>query len=309
MNNPSQNQLKNLLMKDIIEYVKKVWAKDHTVSGIKIVEEYTFSDSFPEAFYVKKEYGTELAESLVPHTYGILWSVDDLNVTIGENLDDAGKISLFSRTYSNNTDKVITVSEKLEEAIRTTDSTTIGFTEKINAGMETSVTAGVEVGVFNASATAKFSMDVELGSSQSSTKTLEQTTTAGFEMQFDVSPHTKKVVSITATRKVGRALQDATFVANGKVYVRVAYNSETLGDQTHIYVIETDDIKKAMDNDKVKFPLEYKVAYVVENVAHTNYNVEIKEVSLNGSKSATDDNVVCYPLETQTTAPFPTGNK
>lgn len=313
MNDPTKNQLKSQLMSEIKEYITKVWGgKDadgklkSVINGVEIIEDKTFSESFPKAFYEKKEYGVDLENSLIPHTYGVLWSIEDLKVTIGDNLEDSGKMSLFSRTYSNNTDKVINVSEKLEEAIRVTDSTTIGFTEKINAGVETSVTAGVDIGVAKASATAKFSMNVELGASQSNTKTLEQTTTAGFQMQFEVAPYTKKVVTITATRKTGRTYNDAIFVANGKVYVKVAYNKEELNDETHVYIIDTAAIKASKEKEygtekEMIFPLKYPVKYVIENVTHTNYNVEIKEIPLNASAEKNRSTPLVFPLDVQTT--------
>lgn len=293
MNKPSKNQLKDLVMKDVVKYIKGVWGAKDVINGVKIVEDKTFTDTINPAFYETKEYGVDTDRAAIPHTYGVLWEVKDLDVIIAENSDSAQDVTLFSRAYSNHTKQPIQIDEKLEEAVKVTDTTIISFTEKINAGYEASVSIGVKMEVVNAQASAKFTMGLELGSTQTSTKSIEKVTTAGFVMDFDVEPGIRKEVRIFAKKQVSRTLNNAIFVAHGKVYVHVQYKETDL-DKTHIYILDLDEIRTS------DYTFEYEVEYVVEDVRHTDYDVKIVEEPVAPLRSGDVKVIDTYPLQTMT---------
>lgn len=276
MDNVSQNQLKGLFMNALVNYIYKNWGSN--VTGVKVDEEKTFTDVLRPTFYEKKEGNVDDQRANIPHSYGILWTVKDIEIKIAENLNQEEDVTVFSKTYVNDTDAPIQISEKMEQGISITDTCEIGFTEKINAGYEQTISVGVDIVGIKASSQSKFTMGLELGANQTTTKTVQETTTSGFTLEMEVPAKSTREVQVTATKKSCNVLKDAIFIPRGKAYVQVAYDGHAVEDE-HTYVIEFDKI----DSKDFQFPVNYLLGASV----HRDFHVRIL---------SKNDVVSSYPL-------------
>ncbi|KHT63285.1 hypothetical protein RJ45_12850 [Photobacterium gaetbulicola] len=262
MTNPRENQLKDLLMNDMINYIREKWTWS---KGIKIQEDKTFSDNITPTFYEKKEGNVDPVRSQVPHTYGVLWTVKDVEFDIGELVTSESNVSIFSKTFVNSTDETLTVNESLEHSISVSDEFQFGFTEKISAGYESKISCEVGVkGLGSASAGLTFNANVELGATQTKTKKVVKVTTTGASFDISVPPMSKRTVEIIATRSNGYIKKKALFVPKGKAYANVASNSNEDIKKAHTYIFELDDIG-----------FEYPIEYMVEADVYMDFRIHI----------------------------------
>lgn len=263
MNNATQNQLKGLFMNALVEHIYATWGD---VTGVKIDEAKTFTDELNPTFYEKMEGNVDAKRAGIPHSYGVLWTVNDIKIDITNEIKDDGEVSVFSKTYVNDTDAPIQISEKMEQGISVTDTCEIGFTEKINTGYEQTISVGVDIVGIKASSESKFTMGLELSASQTTTKTVQEITTSGFSLEMEVPAKSMRKVSIVATKKSCNVLQDATFIPRGKAYVQVAYGDQTVENE-HTYVIDLDGINL----DSFKFKIKYLLGVSV----HRDFQVNV----------------------------------
>lgn len=276
MNDVSRNQLKQLLMDQVTKHILENW---EGASAVKIDEEKTFTDQLSPAFYEKMEGNVDLQRASIPHTYGVLWTAEDVKLNAADDLKEDGEVSVFSKNYVNHTDAPIRISEKMEQGISVTDTCEIGFTDKISAGYEQTVSVGVSIMGVNAGTEIGFNMGVETETSQTTKKEVRETTTSGFSLEMEVPPKSTWKVEIQATKKSCRVISDAVFIPTGKVYAQVAFNEKLVTEDEHIYVIDL----KEVDPDRLRFP----VTYVFAAAVHRNFEIQI---------TAAGEKVVSYPL-------------
>lgn len=276
MNDISRNQLKQLLMDQITNHILENW---QGASAVKVDEGKTFTDQLSPAFYEKMEGNVDLKRASIPHTYGVLWSAKDIVLNLKDNLTEESEVSVFSKTYVNDTDTPIRVSEKMEQGISVTDICEIGFTDKISTGYEQSISLGVSIMGFNASTDIGFNMGVETETSQTTRKEVQETTTSGFSLEMEVPAKSTWKVEVVATKKSCNISSEATFVPSGKVYAQVAFNGNPVTEGEHLYVIDL----KEFDETKICFPITYIFAAAV----HRDFHIKI---TCNGNA------VSSYPL-------------
>lgn len=269
MNDISRNQLKQLLMDQVTSYILEKW---EGAKAVKIDEEKTFTDQLSPAFYEKMEGNVDLKKASIPHTYGVLWTAEDVKLNVADDLKEEGEVSVFSKSYCNHTDAPIRISEKMEQGISVTDTCEIGFTDKISAGYEQTVSVGVSIMGVSAGTEIGFNMGVETETSQTTRKEVRETTTSGFSLEMEVPAKTVWNVEITATKKSCRVISDAVFIPTGKVYAQVSFNENPVTEDEHLYVIDL----KEVDQDRLRFPITYIFAAAV----HRNFEVQITSAGI-----------------------------
>ncbi len=195
-----------------------------------------------------------MKKASIPHTYGVLWTAEDVKLNVADDLKEEGEVSVFSKSYCNHTDAPIRISEKMEQGISVTDTCEIGFTDKISAGYEQTVSVGVSIMGVSAGTEIGFNMGVETETSQTTRKEVRETTTSGFSLEMEVPAKTVWNVEITATKKSCRVISDAVFIPTGKVYAQVSFNENPVTEDEHLYVI---DLKEVDQDSSVSQSLIY----------------------------------------------------